>query len=370
MSATETLFARLTPPGRGAVATVAIFGPRAVQCCDREFAAASGRPLDQQPIGRIVFGRWGGQLGEELVVCRTSADELEIHCHGGQAAVARIAESLIAHGCSEISWQRYFESRMPDRIALAAAEALPQASTERAALVLVDQLNGALSRAMQQIRDAISRGDSPAASAIIDRLLQWAPLGLHLTQPWRVVLAGPPNVGKSSLINALVGFRRSLVFDQPGTTRDVVTTTTAFRGWPVELSDTAGLRDNADTLESAGIERTQQQLTSADLILLVFDLSQPWTAEHQQLCDAWPSAIVVHNKADLRQLTVPLIGGAFLERRVSAINGKGVGELATAIITRLIPNEVTSEEAVPFEETTIRLLKQMRNSIELNEPVV
>src|SRR5262249_42285045 len=137
------------------------------------------------------------------------------------------------------------------------------------------------------------------AEELIGQLLNRAPLGAHLTQPWRVVIAGPPNVGKSSLINAILGYERAIVFDQPGTTRDVVTAATALDGWPVELADTAGLPAGVDPLDRAGIERETAQADEADCLLLVFDASQPWTHEHELLIERWPSAIVVHNKHDL-----------------------------------------------------------------------
>src|SRR5262249_26206167 len=141
--------------------------------------------------------------------------------------------------------------------------------------------------------------------AVLDKLLALAPVGLHLAQPWRLVVAGPPNVGKSSLVNALVGFERAIVFDQPGTTRDVVTALTAFSGLPVELCDTAGLRNTDDSLEAAGVARAQEQAAAADLVLLVLDVSQPWMADQRELVDTWPRAIVVLNKADLVDANQP-----------------------------------------------------------------
>ena len=127
----------------------------------------------------------------------------------------------------------------------------------------------------------------------------WSDVGMHLTNPWRVAIGGPPNVGKSTLINALVGYQRAIAFDQPGTTRDVVTAMTAIDGWPVELSDTAGLRTSDEPLEQAGVQRRRAELRRADLTVLVFDLIQPWTSEIQQLCEGQRPSIVVHNKADL-----------------------------------------------------------------------
>jgi small GTP-binding protein len=107
-------------------------------------------------------------------------------------------------------------------------------------------------------------------------------------------------VGKSSLINALVGYQRSIVFDEPGTTRDVVTAETALDGWPIQFIDTAGLRDSdADDLEAAGIALARQQLDAADLRLLVLDTSQPRNADDERLLDEWTDALVIANKCDL-----------------------------------------------------------------------
>ena len=104
-------------------------------------------------------------------------------------------------------------------------------------------------------------------------MLQFRDLGLHLTTPWRVVLAGAPNVGKSSLMNAIAGYQRAIVSPTPGTTRDVVTVTTAIDGWPVQLADTAGLRETQDELESAGVALADAAIGEADLVIVVSDAS-------------------------------------------------------------------------------------------------
>ena len=104
-------------------------------------------------------------------------------------------------------------------------------------------------------------------------LARYAPLGRRLTAPWRVVVAGPPNVGKSSLVNALAGYQRSIVAPTPGTTRDVVTTRLAIDGWPVELADTAGVREATDALETQGVRLAREATAAADLCLWVLDAS-------------------------------------------------------------------------------------------------
>ena len=121
------------------------------------------------------------------------------------------------------------------------------------------------------LRLAVS--DSTCAAKIVDQILEYRDVGLHLTMPWRVVIAGPPNVGKSSLMNAIAGYQRAIVSPLPGTTRDVVTITTAINGWPVQIADTAGLRDTVDELESAGIALAGAVVEQADLVIVVSDAS-------------------------------------------------------------------------------------------------
>ena len=154
-----------------------------------------------------------------------------------------------------------------------------------------------------------------------------------MTRPWRIVLTGEPNVGKSSLLNALLGYERSIVFDQPGTTRDALRAITAIDGWPVELFDTAGLRTPGDSLEAAGLERAREQLAAADCVLHVTDASQVATVEPRR------GAILVGNKSDL--IDGPLCA-AWQQRHpggilVSAKTGAGIDELCRILSGRLVP---------------------------------
>jgi tRNA modification GTPase len=312
-----------------------------------EFRAAGGRPLGSYPIGRIVFGRFhaGSHPAEDVVLCRRSEDSVELHCHGGYAAVARIQEAFIQRGCASLSWQDWVADQEEDPLAAAARIALANARTERTAAVLLDQYHGALRQAVETIRLALEAGDRAGARQGLDALLARADLGRHLVEPWRVALAGPPNVGKSSLINALVGYQRAIVHPTVGTTRDVVSATTAIDGWPVELSDTAGLRQGGEPIEQAGVEMARRHLASADLVLLVFDASRPWSQADDAPPNAWPGALVIHNKCDL-----PLCGDARRPdgRLTSALTGEGIGELVAAIAGRLAPDPPGAGAAVPF----------------------
>jgi len=341
----------LTPAGRGAVASVLVQGAEATELVSRFFFAASGRDLVSFPTRRIVFGRWGGDVGEEVVVCRRRVDEIEIHGHGGEAAVGAILDSLKSVGCEIVSWQEWSERQARhgdrDRFKAQALVALSQARTERTAAILLDQYQGALRREFENARQAMTAGETQRAEQMLRDMLQWSELGRHLVEPFRVVLAGRPNVGKSSLINALVGYTRALVYDQPGTTRDVVSAQTALAGWPVELSDTAGLRETADPLEAVGVARTHERLATADLVVLVFDASQPWTVVDDGLCRDWGSAVVVHNKSDLMgrpSFVCEKPPGIW----TSTVTGEGIRELELALAERLTPRVPAAGAAVPF----------------------
>lgn len=360
--------ALLTPPGRGAVAVLRAFGERASDVVNEAFASVAGRPLASFDWGRIVVGRWR-ESGEELVVCRRDASTVEIHCHGGSAAVEAILQTMQARGAQLRSSHEQECELLRDPLAAEAIDALAHAATRRTAAVLLDQQQGALRRAASQIADHLAAARLATALEGIEALLEFADFGLHLTKPWRVVLAGPPNVGKSSLINALLGYERSLVFDQPGTTRDVVQSATALEGWPVELSDTAGLRTANDELEFAGVRLAERQLDSSDLALLVFDDSAAWTANEANLVARWPNALLVHNKCDLL-LPVAADAPVKLADRpaglaTSAKSGAGIAELMAAIVALLVPNAPPPGTAVPFTARHVESLRAARRSIEL-----
>ena len=359
-----TLLIHLTPPGRGAVASLRLEGPEGVEMLAGLFSATRKRvprPLAEVPLRQIIVGHLGG---EEVVVSRISDDVIELHCHGGSAAVARLEELLVARGCRKVSWQDWAERQEADPIAADARLALADARTLRTSAILLDQYNGALRKALEQIEAARQAGDSASARRQIDALLAHVDTGLHLTRPWQVVVAGRPNVGKSSLINAIAGYQRAIVHSLPGTTRDIVTVQTALDGWPVEISDTAGLRESDDPIEQAGIELARKKIAAADLLVLVFDASLPWTeADHALVVPASagnelpfrrPSlrdsaraglqALLVANKSDLPRAWVPRPA----MMAVSAATSAGVDELCQEIAKRLVPHPPPPGAAVPF----------------------
>jgi tRNA modification GTPase len=223
-----------------------------------------------------------------------------------------------------------------------AGRLLLQAPTARTASILLHEwTTGALLIGVETILNSTD-GQHAAAQTFLAGLMRYTQLGRHLVEPWRVTLAGAPNFGKSSLVNALAGYQRSIVSPTPGTTRDVVTTTIALDGWPVELADTAGLRSGAGALEGQGIEHARSAVLSADLCLWVLDAA----AE-----PVWPDlpaerVLLVVNKTDLAPTWD--LNHATGAVPVSALTGSGIPQLCEAIVRRLVPCAPGPTEPVSF----------------------
>lgn len=368
-----TRVALLTPPGRAAIATVLIHGPEALPLVARYFTPARGAPFvtaaGEAEIDRPRYGRWQGPAGEELVVCPVAPTAVEIHCHGGVAAAAAIIAALVAGGAVASDPQEVALLAEPDPIRRAALEALVHARTERTASILLDQAEGALRRELAAALAALAAGDETVAASRLDELLRHARLGGRLVEPFRVVLVGAPNAGKSSLVNALMGFQRSIVHAQPGTTRDLVTATTALEGWPVELIDTAGLREADDPLEQAGIARAVDQSHGADLVLLVIDRSRNDALPAFANRAGWAELVVVHNKCDLPP------GGRERDPSsqglpcclTSATTGEGIERLMEMIAARLVPSPPQPGAAVPFTANQVEHLQQARQALRVGQ---
>ena len=311
--------ALLTPPGRGALAVVGAAGAGAEALVDAVFMPRGGRPVAGRADGAIAFGSWGGAGGEDVVVVRHAAERLEVHCHGGLAAAAAIVASLVARGAREIDWRQWVAGSGRDAAAVAAEarEALPLAGGPKAARILCRQVAGALDAEIARIERLVAAGENDAASAAVARLLRAARVGLRLTRPWQVVVAGEVNAGKSSLVNALAGHARALVSPIPGTTRDLVETRLVLDGWEIELIDTAGIRAApAGAVEAAGMARAAAAAATADLVLRVV----PADAAHA--CPAaGPRELIVLSKGDLAG------DGAALPATDAAVANRGTSEL-------------------------------------------
>ena len=352
----DVVVALLTPPGRGALAVVGVAGADAATIVDGVFAARGGRPVAGRAAGAIAFGRWGGSGGEEVVVVRHAAGRLEVHCHGGLAAAAAIVAGLVSRGAHETDWRDWIArvEGAADAVAIEAREALPFAGGPKAAKILCRQLAGALDAEVARIRDRAAAGRTEAARAAVDRLLRAARVGLRLTRPWRVVVAGGVNAGKSSLVNALAGHARSIVSPLPGTTRDVVETRIALDGWEVDLVDTAGIREQpAGAVEAAGLARARAAAAAADLVLRVVPADTG-----DAVPAAGPREIVVRSKVDLAPRDGCGPGHAI---GTSAVTGTGIVALASRIVAELVPEETADPGllagAVPFTPRQVEAVR-------------
>lgn len=330
---------------------VSLCGPRALEAIDACFLARNGLPIHQQPIDAIRLGNWLSPRGEELVAVRRSdpPDSIEVHCHGGAAAVRGVVAALVERGCVEVEAAALRLDPSLTPLAAAARRELPRALTLRAAAVLWDQAQGALDRAL---------GEAAGGEGlrVVRRLLGWGLFGQRLTRPWRVAVAGAPNVGKSSLVNALLGYERSIVFDAPGTTRDVVTARTAIDGWPVEFVDTAGLRNGSDPIEIKGIALAQQRLETVDLVIAV-------TPAELSAAQAEAESVTLFRTTKLLRVAskVDLVGSLQPDDprlATSATTGFGMERLAAAIGQSLVPVAPGPGEGAPFTAEQLAALRR------------
>jgi tRNA modification GTPase len=263
-----------------------------------------------------------------------------------------LGELFVAEGLTPCPWPELHPEQLRQ-----AADVLAHAQTMRTASIALDQYNGSFDREWARISTLREEGKDLEAVTAMKELARHAPVGRRLTIPWVVAVAGPPNVGKSSLVNALAGYQRSIVSPVAGTTRDVVGTRIAIDGWPVELQDTAGIRPSADEIESAGIELARASVGCADLCLWLLDASAPPILPEKQD----HTTLLIINKIDLPPAWEPEnIADAL---RVSCLTGEGIEELLAAISRRLVPVPPAPGSAVPYtpelcdmvEETVARL---------------
>jgi tRNA modification GTPase len=357
--------ALLTPVGRGALAVVGVAGRGAQACIARLFSPRGPQPLADRPDGAIVFGRWTSAVdgpAEELIVVRRGADALEIHCHGGLAASEAVMASLEQLGVVRQAWPEWLGAGGMSEIEAEAREALAIAGGPKGARILSRQLAGVLEAEFASVGRLVAEDRLDEARVALDRLGRAARVGLRLTRPWRVVVTGSVNAGKSSLVNALAGHARAIVSPEPGTTRDLLETRVVLDGWEVDLVDTAGLReeeaDDAVTgVEQAGIARAVAASEGADLVIRVVD--------GRRIAAGGPA--VMSNRELLVASKADLTGGPVAAAEISGMvwtsakDGAGVAALAAEIVRRLVPEEIDEpnllDGGVPFTERQMALVE-------------
>jgi tRNA modification GTPase len=337
----DTIAAIATPLGEGGLGVIRLSGPAAVPVARMTFRDRHGHVLEQFPAHRVRLGYMidpctGAKLDEVLITYMpaprsyTREDVMEISAHGGMGVLAQILAGLVRAG-ARLAEPGEFTKRafLNGRLDLTQAEAvidLIHAQTEASQRLALAQLEGQLSQRIHGLRDellevlAYVEGAMEFPEDDLD-LLPWAHLlakmqdvqarmanllatfhtGRVLRDGLQVVIVGRPNVGKSSLFNALLAANRAIVTPIPGTTRDLLEEVVNLRGIPFRLVDTAGLRTSGDVIEQEGIARARASLEMADLVLLVLDNSEPLQAADEEALAAVqgkPTQVVL-NKADL-----------------------------------------------------------------------
>ena len=396
-AAGDTIVALATPPGRGALAVVRASGPRVPELA----RALAGEPLPEprRPVLRALRdGR--GRVLDQAVLTRyaapasaTGEDLLELSCHGAPAAVAGLLARLRELGArlaepGEFS-RRAFEAGKLDLAQAQAVADLATATTERAARCAARVLTGDISREIHAISQEIvdimayvegamdfpdedvdwlaERDFGPqleALAARLEALLARARQGRAVGAGAHLALLGPPNAGKSSLLNHFTGADTAIVTAEPGTTRDVLTAPLQLDGVPLHLHDTAGIREADAAAEAEGVRRSWREAEQADLVLQLYDAAAGWGAADRALAERLGERprLVLANKCDLLPGGVPA-GGPAGALALSAKTGAGVPALRARILAELRLDAALEEDEFMAHGRQLEALERARGAL-------
>ncbi len=385
MDLQDIIVAIATPPGEGGVAIVRLSGQGCVVLAQKHFRAS--RSFDQPVTHTLYHGSLvnidGGLVDEVMFVYMagprsfTAEDVVEIHCHGGQQIVSMVMRTFIQAGArlalpGEFSYRAFVNGRIDLSQAEAIAD-LIHARSEKSHSLALSQLDGQLSQALysntKTIRNALSLieawidfpeeelpeedistirqgiGDSVD---LLRSMVNSYNTGRLYSEGVSLLLLGKPNVGKSSLMNALLGENRAIVTEIEGTTRDLLEEGLVVNGLPVRLVDTAGLRESSDPIEREGVLRARNRISSSDLVLLLVDGSRPLDDEDfsaLELCRS-TNYIIVGTKSDLAAKQALPLGISEKLIRISSKTGAGLDLLRQEIYEALISDESRDENSV------------------------
>jgi len=399
----HTIAAVATPPGEGGVAIIRISGKDAVPIANAVFSGDVER-IKSHTVRYGHIHRNGQHIDDVLLLVMraprsyTGEDTVEVHCHGGSLITRRVLDAVLEAGAKQaLPGEFTFRAFIHNKLDLSQAEAVQEligAKNERALDAAEQQLQGRLSEKILTFQSRLN-----SIAAILEAWVDFPDEGLEFASFEEVCgdlesvigamreleatyhdgkilhdgislcLIGCPNVGKSSLMNALLDKERAIVTDTPGTTRDIVEDHLRINGLNFRLIDTAGIREGAETIEQEGIRRSKEALAQADLVLLVLDAERGISVEDEQLINIVPDGktIVVWNKIDLPHNGIPQLALPYIVP-LSAKEKKGLDQLHRQI------DQVVWEGGPPSKEevliTNVRHKESLSSAIASCEKVL
>ncbi|AOY75410.1 tRNA uridine-5-carboxymethylaminomethyl(34) synthesis GTPase MnmE [Clostridium formicaceticum] len=407
----DTIAAIATAPGEAGIGIVRISGDRALSIVDKIFQSKPGKKLSDFPVRRMTYGYiidpdTGEKIDEVLAYYTkgpytyTKEDVVEINCHGGVIPVKKILQLVLRKGARAADAGEFTKRAfLNGRIDLAQAEAvmdLISAKTDKGFDVALDQLEGTLSKKVDHTRKklldmlahievSIDFAEEDIDEVTLDyllnkgvevkkeieNLLKTADAGKILREGLNTVIVGKPNVGKSSLLNALLKESRAIVTEVPGTTRDVIEEQLNIRGIPLKIMDTAGIRETEDIVEKIGVEKSKEFFNKADLVIFMLDISTELTREDIEIMELIQNkkALILINKIDLSQrANLEKIKNLMENKKVikiSLIEEKGLEEVEEAIEELVYKGEIKAKERLLV--TNVRHKNSLEKALEAME---
>lgn len=397
----DTIAAIATGTQVSAIGIIRLSGDETFRVIDRLFFPYSGKKMSESADRRLIFGELRDRGGELLDVCLctisraphsyTGENTAELQCHGSPTVLRAALDELFALGARQAAPGEFTKRAfLNGRMELCAAEAVADiidAETVECAKNAAGQLSGAISRKVDGIYSALTdisshyhavldypdediedfqlesyEGSLTSALTELERLLQSHERGKLMTGGIPAAIAGRPNAGKSSLLNALLGYDRAIVTAIPGTTRDTIEEKLRIGRLTLRLIDTAGIRDTDDEVERLGVERSRAAMSKAELVIAVVDGSGEITDEDREViaqAEAAPKGIVVLSKRDIAELDAE-ITTALPVVSLSSVTGDGMDELERVIAEQFPLPEVPAGEIL----TNVRQADAVKRAIE------
>ena len=371
----DTIAAIATAPGEGGIGIIRISGEKSLQVAQSIFKSKSGKMIKDYNARTLIYGTVvdNEKVIDEVLVAYmkgpnsyTAEDVIEINCHGGFISVKKILELILSKGV-RLAEAGEFTKRafLNGRIDLSQAEAIIdviKSKTDMAHEVAQSQLEGSLAKKIKDLRMNVTEVLAHLEVSIdfatedveeityqtleekalelrneIKKLYDTAESGKILRDGLKTVIVGKPNVGKSSLLNSILGENRAIVTDIAGTTRDVIEEFVNIKGIPLKIVDTAGIRETEDVVEKIGVEKSRESFSTADLVIMVLDASRKLSEEDMEILESLKNkkTIVLLNKMDLEpQIELEKIEEFVNSEdiiKISALKHQGIEELQDKI---------------------------------------